>query len=355
MKPLENSDLQSILELSRPSFKFLSHRTWLLTGCTGFFGKWLTQTLNAAYDAGLSQHKLVLLTRNKELALKSNPWLAGRSEIKWVVGDVRAALPTSIEFDGIVHGATSASAALNELHPLEMYDVIVDGTRSILQEARKRNIRDFMFLSSGGIYGSQPYELTHVPEDYAGASNPLTPGSSYGIGKRTAEFLCANWAHESGSRVLFARFFGFVGPYLPLDIHFAIGNFMRDALLNKNIEIKGDGTPYRSFLYGTDLTVWLLKILTHGRSLVPYHIGSEVDLQLKDLARIVIQIKKDALGGPDLNVHIAQPPSSSKKPPRYVPSTSFTRKELDLKETVSLEEAIRRTLVWHSNSHSYNS
>lgn len=344
-KCLSRQDLEDLRLHCGFARRALSGRTWLITGGTGFFGKWLSQALCELQGEG-SDHRLVLWTRSKSASLAACPWLEGRREVTWHEGDIRSPLPLTLEFDGVIHGATAASSALNEGHPREMFDVIVEGTNNVIAEARKRAVKDLLFISSGGIYGKQPSNLTHIPEDFTGGHSPMTAGAAYGIGKTTAEFMTACYGRELGARVVVARCFAFVGPYLPLDTHFAIGNFMRDVLQGTDIRIGGDGTPYRSFLYGTDLVEWLLKILVDGRSAVPYHVGSERDLPLADLARIVSEVGFEVTGKSS-NVTIAQKAVAGQPPPRYVPSTMKTRTELHLEERVSLTDAIARTLRWH--------
>jgi dTDP-glucose 4,6-dehydratase len=191
------------------------------------------------------------------------------------------------------------------------------------------------------VYGRQPGDLTHVPEDYPGAPDPLDPRSAYGIGKRTAEQLCVLYEKQFGVSSTIARCFAFVGPYLPLDIHFAIGNFIRDVMNGGPIVIKGDGTPYRSYLYSADLAIWLWTILLRGTPGHAYNVGSEESVSIAETAEAVVQ--SACLGN---QIEIQGVPNLTSEVERYVPSTKRAQNELGLTQHFFLNEGIRRTITY---------
>ena len=112
-------------------------------------------------------------------------------------------------------------------------------------------------------------ELTHVPEDYAGGPDPTDPAHG-STPRASARRRCC--ARSTRTTICSRRSRGASrssGPYLPLDVHFAVGNFIRDALEGGPIQVSGDGTPYRSYLYAADLAVWLWTILLRGPTAAP--------------------------------------------------------------------------------------
>jgi nucleoside-diphosphate-sugar epimerase len=193
------------------------------------------------------------------------------------------------------------------------------------------------------VYGRQPADLTHVPEDYLGAPDPLDPFTAYGQAKRASEFLCAAYAQTHGLEVAIARCFAFVGPHLPLDVHYAIGNFIRDALRGGPIHINGDGTPRRSYLYAADLAVWLWTILFRGESGRAHNVGSDADLSIRELAD---EVRKAVAPRAEIQIANRQSPTAN-RPERYVPDIARARTELGLDVWISLPDSIIRTAAWH--------
>ncbi len=309
---------------------------FFVTGGTGFVGSWILEALTASNDdlgLGLSA---TVLSRNPEAFRVGSPHLATHPSVRLLAGDVRSVELPASGFDFVIHGAFDSS---RDVGPEETWSTIVEGTARCLELARRSGARGFLLLSSGAVYGRQPAGLAHMPEDYDGGPG-LESLSLYGRAKRAGEALCLREAGTSGPEVKVARCFAFVGPHLPLDAHFAIGNFIGDALAGGPIRVRGDGTAIRSYLYAADLAVWLLTILFRGRAGAAYNVGSEREFRIVELARLVAD-----LINPSLPVEVAAE-RSGLPADRYVPSTRKARDELGLGQTVPLEEAIRRTSRW---------
>ena len=337
-----HEDLDHILEHTKALWEDLREKRVFVTGGTGFFGKWLLESFAWANDQLKLNAQMQVLSRNPDSFKARYPHFAQASGIRFHQGDVRDFEFPQERFDFIIHAATDASAQLNAKNPLLMVDTIVEGTRRALEFSRHCGAKRFLLASSGAIYGKQPPDLSHVPEDYSGAPDPTQPASAYGEAKRLAELLCSIYRKQCGVETTIARCFAFVGPYLPLDIHYAIGNFIRDGLAGGPIYVAGDGTPYRSYLYAADLAIWLWTILFRGIPGEAYNVGSEDVISIKDLA---YKIAASFSNSP--KVVIAKSPVPGRPPDRYVPSIKKARESLGLDSWIKSQEALNRTIRWN--------
>ena len=339
MKNPLKDDLDHVLKYTKNLWEEVRNKRIFITGGTGFFGCWLLESFIWANEKLNLNAEVLVLTRDYEKFKNKAPHLASNTQIRFHIGDVRNFTFPEGQFEYIIHAATESSAKLNAENPLLMFDTIVEGTRHTLEFARHCGASKFLLTSSGAVYGKQPPELSHIPEDYNGAPDTMDPNSAYGEGKRVAELLCAIYSRQYGIECKIARCFAFVGPYLPLDAHYAIGNFIRDALKGGPIEIKGDGTPYRSYLYAADLVIWLWTILFKGESGQPYNVGSENEISIVDLAKNLATQNK-----PELSIIIMRKSEPNQLPERYVPSNKKIDKNLGLREIIGLGESIRKTI-----------
>ena len=247
----------------------------------------------------------------------------------------------------MLHGATESSEQRHAGDQQHMFDTVVEGTRRALQLAKTSNARGFLLVSSGAVYGPQPSTVERLNEDFRGGPDTGDPNSTYAEAKRAAELLCSIEHQTSGLPIRVARCFAFVGPGLPLDAHFAVGNFIGDSLRGGPIRILGNGTAVRSYLYMADLTIWLWTMLLRPTAHGTYNVGSEQGVSILDLARAVAREC-----APDAAIEVGERSSTGSGVNRYVPSTERARRELWLRQYIDLDEALRRTARWHRLSSS---
>jgi nucleoside-diphosphate-sugar epimerase len=342
MAKLSRADLAHVLEQTHHLWEELRGRRIFLTGGTGFFGCWLLESFLSANRAFHLQAQAVVLTRSSRKFRERAPHLANDAAIELLEGDIRDFPFPAGEFPFVIHAATE-SVATNPYDPPEvLLATIVEGTRRCLEFAESHGTVKFLLTSSGAVYGRQPSDMTHIAEDYRGAPDLMHSNSVYGEGKRMAEMLCALSASRTQMECKIARCFAFVGPHLPLNAHFAIGNFIRDAMRGGPIVIQGDGTPMRSYMYAADLAIWLWTMLFRAESLRAFNVGSERDLSIREVAEAVA-----AAIQPGMEIKVLRMAAPGAPIQRYVPSVQAAKKSLHLGDGIPLIDAIRRTAAWY--------
>lgn len=315
----------------------------LITGGTGFFGRSLLRYLlfrsNSACNTNIKS--IVVLTRDSDNFLILYPEFRDVDGLEFFQGDICTphTLPWKMQFTHIIHAAADSTDTF-KLSNIDRYKQIVDGTENILNLARATGASRFLLTSSGGVYGRQPSNLDAIPETYCGIPESTVADNVYGVAKRQAELLCALYAEEFKLTCLIARCFAFVGPDLPLNKHFAIGNFILDAINKNDITVSGDGSPLRSYLYQDDLAKWLMTILEVGKAGEAYNVGSDQPISIADLARLVRDVlapKKEVIINGQINSH--------QERNRYIPNIDKATNQLNLSVEKGLVESIKLTLA----------
>ena len=343
MRQLLREDLIHVFDKTEGIWDAFRNKSIFITGGTGFFGKWLLESflyINQELQLGAS---VTVLTRDPKKFLGDFPFYKEQQALRFIEGDILNFDFPSGDYHYIIHAATEADAALNNSQPLRMVDTITVGTRRMLDFAREKSAESFLFVSSGAVYGKQPEAVTHIEESQSFPVDINNPQSAYAEGKRIAELYCSIYHSHYNIPVKIARCFAFVGPHLPLDKHFAIGNFVLNALNGKDIVLKGDGTPYRSYLYAADLTVWLWTILIKGANNLPYNVGSDEEIRLAELANLIKEMKN--LPG----VKILTPADPRKPIERYVPNVELAKQSLRLEVAIKLQNALENTFKFYEN------
>ena len=240
--------------------------------------------------------------------------------------------------DIVIHVAASTDASRYLSSPMEERRNIQAGTINYCRLASEyHSDSKVLYVSSGAVYGVQPAGLHGIPESYAAAPLEDIAASKrdYAAAKRDAEQSIYDLGRQEGLSVSIARCFAFVGPWLPRNQHFAIGNFFQDGLRGHPITVKAKHPVYCSYMYADDLVEWLLTIAENGRPDCPiYNVGSDQGILLGDLAQLIAQ---------EFKVTAVVPEMSEETIDRYVPCIDRAKNELGLRIRHNLAEAISLT------------
>jgi UDP-glucuronate decarboxylase len=334
-KPLPSEDLEAVVREAHASFAALAGARIFVTGGTGFFGHWLLESLLWANRELELNVRATVLTRDAAGFRLGSPWIAEDEAITLLEGDIRSFEFPAVTHTHFVHGAKDSGKEQREV-PGAMAAVVIDGTKRVFACAKAMGAVRLLNVSTGAVYGRST-TVEHTPETFP---IPSLPPGSYEASKRMAEmYLLSETAQPA---VVIARPFAFVGPRLPLDAHFAIGNFVGAALCGERLRVSGDGTPRRSWMYMSDLAAWLWALLVRGESGRAYNVGSDEGYTIAEAARLTA-----ATLAPELAVEVAGNASAGAALNSYVPSVERAKDELQLRVTVPLDEALRRTADWY--------
>ena len=338
MKAILSNDLESIYDGIGPIWVKLDRSRLFLTGGTGFFGRWLLRSFKHAYETHGINVEVVVLSRDPLALAKSEPELFGCDRFTFIEGDVSSFEFPQGSFDYVIHAAADSSNYVLKNDPITMCKSIIYGACRVLDFADASPSARVLFVSSGATYGGVHYDHELILESWLG--NPvdlLDVRGAYTETKRISEMLCTVYGHQLGLRATIARCFSFIGPGLPLDANYAVGNFIGNVLDGKKVSVRGSGLEKRSYLYTSDLVVWLLTLLVRGDDGSAVNVGSDKAYSIAEVAATVSEV----LGGNG----VEQSEQAKMTPVQndYIPSVELARDRYGLQQTVNLEEGIRRT------------
>lgn len=349
MLALPESDLKDIVREAK-HWQQLCGGHLLLTGGTGFVGKWLLGSFLTANRELNLQAKITVLTRDPGAFLARWPELGKEKNLYWLRGDIKSfVFPSSeLSFTHVIHAAALVSPNVDS-HAI--WDNLVLGIDNLLtqlgrcQEVLKSRPK-LLIISSGAVYGQRSGDNQPCSEFLLTCPDSMQISSAYGLGKRVSEYKAMLFSSKTQWLCTVARLFAVLGPHLPLDGSFAAGSFLKNACSGEAITIKGDGKATRSYLYASDMASWLWSILFNGQNCSAYNVGSTTAISMAKFAQTVADCAVTHNGGQKVEVKILDQATDSLGPRFYLPDTTKAQGELDLRQYTKLEDAILKTINW---------
>jgi len=333
----------------------LSGKKIFITGGTGFLGSLVLRRLKSISESARSGVSVTVLTRNPEKFRAEKPELlwSGLEFIKGNVTNFR--FDSRAGFDFVIHGGNSAEAPANEIENKLFRETTIEGTDHLLAEIERlaEPPRKILLLSSGAVYRAtktdHPYSESD-PTIETDSKESFSPARAYAEAKFETESRLKKFAARLKIPLALGRIFACAGPYIPLEGRFALGQFIRSARENGEIQIHSDGTPLRTYLAGDELAEWLLTLLAgEGSGTEIYNIGSDDAISILGVAEAVREVF--AKRGKSVSVSLSNPglDSRSARGADYVPNIDKFAENYGLKPRKSSIQAIQETTEWVLN------
>jgi len=304
----------------------------LISGGSGFLGSWICDALNQIAS------RIICVDNLSTGVFENIEHLKGVKGFKFEQADVTT-YSGKPKVDLVFHLASRPAPEDYQKHPVETALANATGTDRMLDLARRNDARAF-YASSSEVYGDP--KVFPTPESYEGKVDPLGPRSCYEEGKRFGEALCKAYHDQYGLDVRIGRLFNSYGPRLRAEGFYGrvVSRFLLQSFAGDNVTVFGDGSQTRSFCYVADTIIGLLRLVVKdGLSGEAVNIGSEVETNIIDLARKIIQISASTS-----QVEFRPFPPGDHH--RRLPDGTKAKRILDWGSNIGLVEGLGRTVRW---------
>ena len=344
--PIVEEDIAKIVKDIGKQAKQLAGTTILITGGAGFLGSYFLAVFEKLNRTYLKKHCKVISVDNYVTGGRKNVLgdFSGRS-YKFKEYDVSRPLKISGKIDYVIHAAGIASPVYYMERPLETIEVATKGTQNMLELARLKRVKAFVFFSSSEVYGDPYPEHIPTPESYQGLVSTTGPRPCYYESKRLGETLCMVYFRLFGTPIRIIRPFNVYGPGMKPDDHRVIPQFLTSALRGKAIPVYGNGLQTRAYCYVSDAISGFFKVLLAEKNGEVYNIGNQSDeINLITLSRYISGYFNDKLEVRKIPYSIAYP---ADEPSRRCPDITKAKTALGYHPSVNIKIGLGRLLQWY--------
>lgn len=338
-------DIAALALSLREHLHFFSGKTFLVTGAGGFLGKYVVLLFKYLNDHLLDDKVSAILLDNFITGYEQQ--LACDKYLVFKKHNVIEPFQTDRQIDYIIHAAGIASPVYYTKFPIETMDVGTIGTRNMLELAREKRVKSFLFTSSSEVYGDPDSKFVPTPETYNGNVSVSGPRSCYDESKRFGETICLAFWRVFKVPVKIVRPFNVYGPGIRPDDYRVLPNFIEHALQKKPLPIYGDGHNTRSFCYINDALEAFFKVLFSDADGESFNVGNpEQEISVTELSKVLVGVMPYKV-----DVVYIDPPHAvyaSVDPKRRCPDISKLQSVVDFNPKYSLANGLKRTVQWFS-------
>lgn len=281
---LYREDLNTIIEDN--DFNLLMNSSILVTGASGMIGSVIIDTLLLSNELLNLNIKIFALSRDEKSLIKRFKSNVNNPLFNIILNDINKPLETNYNFDYVIHAASNAYPKAFSLDPVGTMMTNINGVNNLLNYGKNHNLKRFLFVSSGEVYGQAEENIESFKENYSGYVNPLNPRSCYPNGKRAAETLCISYCSQYDLDTVIARPCHTFGPSATAKDNRAASQFINRVSQDKNIIMKSDGLQLRSYIYVSDCVSALFSILLKGECGNAYNVANKnSNITIREIAQ----------------------------------------------------------------------
>lgn len=349
-KDIVKQDIEKIAKTLGIEAKKLEGKTLLISGGAGFIGSYILATIAHLNKKHFSKPCRVISIDN---------FITGRKRriveeitdknFTLIEADVTKPIPFDQKIDYIIHAAGLASPVYYQKYPLETIESAIYGAKNLLDLAKSKKVKSFLYFSSSEIYGDPDPNFIPTPENYHGNVSAIGPRACYDESKRLGETICMVYYDKFKVPVKIVRPFNVYGPGMLPNDYRVIPMFISNALNGKPLPVHDKGNQTRTFCYIADAIVGFLKVLLSKKNGEVYNVGNDNnEINMMKLAITVSDLFKKKV-----EVHTIEYPKHypQDEPKRRCPDLTKIRTELDYEPAFDLRQGLKRVIKWYKEEY----
>lgn len=337
-------DIRQIVAGIKKEAKALAGKTLLISGGSGFLGRYIVATVDFLNKKVLKKPCRVISVDNFITGDRRDLVELSTRNICRITHDICKPLSLNGPVDYIMHAAGIASPIYYKQHPLETIETTIGGVKNLLELARRKKVKSFLFFSSSEIYGNPDPRFIPTPETYWGNVSSVGPRACYDESKRLGETVCMVYYELYKIPVKIVRPFNVYGAGMKINDYRVVPVFLVKGLQKEDLPVHDTGNQTRTFCYISDATTAFFKVLLSSKNGEIYNVGSDEDeINMMSLAKIVARLFDNKIKVKRISYPDSYP---KQEPQRRRPDLTKIKKKLGYRPKVDLESGLKRALQW---------